>query len=142
MSFTFFLRYYVLKNPAICTIARNSTTRILASMGLVVSTNNNISFHFRILPRKTNAKILQKIAKPYFRTIVGPFSPNLGKNKYSWKKGICQFFTIPVIYHCAKNQKKLMTHSWEKCQTDVDRQTDRKQWFYRTPRWTRVQKER
>ena len=65
-------------------------------MGLVVSTNNNISFHFRILPRKTNAKILQKIAKPYFRTIVGPFSPNLGKNKIPGKKESVSFLLFQL----------------------------------------------
>ena len=47
---------------------------------------NNISFHFRSFPGKTNHKILQKIQK---KTILGPFwslFPKLGKNKFSWKK--------------------------------------------------------
>ena len=41
------------------------------------------------------------------------------------KKG-CQFLNIPIIYHHAQNQKKLKTHSWEKCRTDGrrDGQTD------------------
>ena len=34
------------------------------------------------------------------------------------KKGLCQFLYIPIIYHSAKNQKKLISHFWEKHQTD------------------------
>ena len=33
------------------------------------------------------------------------------KNEFSSKKGLCQFFNIRITYHCAKNQKKLMSHS-------------------------------
>ena len=50
------------------------------------------------------------------------------------KKGLCQFLDIPIIDHCTKNQKKLLSYFWEKHQTDgqMDRQTDRQWWFYRT----------
>ena len=42
---------------------------------------------------------------------LGPFCPNLDKNEFSWEK-VCQFLNISIIiYHRAKNQKKLMTHS-------------------------------
>ena len=34
----------------------------------------------------------------------------------------CQFLDIPIIYYRAKNQKKLLSHFWEKRQ--MDRQTD------------------
>ena len=72
--------------------------------------NDNISFHFQLLPWKNNHKIFQKIQNP----------------KFSWKKGLCQFLNIPIIYHCAKNQKKIMSHCRKKCQTDgrTDEQTD------------------
>ena len=50
---------------------------------------------------------------------MGPFCPNLGKNKFSCKKGLCQFLNIRIIYHCAKNQLNLMSHSWENCWTDI-----------------------
>ena len=40
-------------------------------------------------------------------------------NEFSWKKGLCQFFNIRIIYHCAKNQKNLMSHSWENCWTET-----------------------
>ena len=43
--------------------------------------------------------------------IVGPFFPNLDKNEFTLKKGLCQFLNIPSIYYQAKNQKKLMSHS-------------------------------
>ena len=41
--------------------------------------------------------------RTYFGAILGRFYPNLGKNEFSWKKAICQFLEIPIIYHCAKN---------------------------------------
>ena len=71
--------------------------------------NNNISFHYRLLPRKTNDKIILKIQK---EPILGSFYPNLGKNKFSWKKELCQFLDIPITSHCAKNQKKLLSNFW------------------------------
>ena len=62
-----------------------------------------------------------------FEAILGPFCPNLGKNEVSWKKELRQFLDNPIIYHCAKNQKTLMSHFWEKRRTDgrTDRQTDK-----------------
>ena len=65
--------------------------------------------------------------KPYFGAILGPFDPNLAKNELSWKASLCQFSNILIIYHFAKNQKKLISHFWEKFQTNglTDRQTDR-----------------
>ena len=30
------------------------------------------------------------------------------------KNELCQFFNVLIIYHCAKNLEKLMSHSWEK----------------------------
>ena len=52
------------------------------------------------------------------------FCPNLSKNDFpNWanfpgKKG-SQFFSIRIIYYCAKNQKNLMSHSWENCWMDT-----------------------
>ena len=70
--------------------------------------------------------VFKKSKKPYFEVILGLFYPNLGGKKFSWKKGPCQFLNIPVIYHRMKNQKKLMSHFSEKCQTDrqADGQTE------------------
>ena len=52
-------------------------------------------------------KFFKKSQKPYFVAILGPFWPNLDKNEFSWKKGLCQFLDILIIYHRAKNQEKL-----------------------------------
>ena len=82
-------------------------------------------------------KYFKKSKKPYFAAILRPSCPNLGKNEFSWKKGLCQFLNIPIIYHQAKNQKKLMIHSWKKCRTDG--RTDRQRWFYKTLRRTGIQ---
>ena len=89
--------------------------------------NNNINFHFELFTRKTINKIFQKIEKPYFGAILDPFCKDLGKNEFSWKKRLCQFLNILIIYHHTKNQKKIMCHSWGKCRTDgrTDRQTDK-----------------
>ena len=91
--------------------------------------NNNISFHLRLFPRKTNDKIF------------GFSCLNLGKNEFSWKKGLCEFLNIAIIYHRVKNQKNIMMHSWEKWRTDgqTDGQIDRRRWFYRTLHRTGVQ---
>ena len=53
--------------------------------------DNNISFRFRLFPGKTNEKFFKKIKKPYLETILGPFSPNLSKNEFDWKKGYVSF---------------------------------------------------
>ena len=45
--------------------------------------------------------------------------PKLGpKMNFPGKKG-CQFFNIRITYHCAKNQKSLMSHSLENCWSDT-----------------------
>ena len=82
--------------------------------------NNNISFHFRLFRRKTNmTKFFKKYKKTYFGPILGTFCPNLDKNKFPWKKGLCQFLNIRIIYRCDKNQLNLMSNSWENCWTDT-----------------------
>ena len=105
-SFTSSLWHSIFKNPAI----------------RWWNINNNISFHLSLFPGKTNDKIFQKKSK---HLILG-----LGKKeKFSWKKGLCQFLNIPIMYHRLKNQKTLMTQSWEKYwMTDgmTDRQRDRR----------------
>ena len=75
-------------------------------------------------------KLSKKSPKPYFGDILGPFCPNLSRNKFSWKNGFCQFLNIPSIYHLAKNNKKLMTKqpipekNVELMEGQTDRQTD------------------
>ena len=43
------------------------------------------------------------------------------KNDLLSKIGLCQFLGIKIIYLNEKNQTKLINHSWEKCQTDGQR---------------------
>ena len=68
----------------------------------------------------------QNIQKTYIWVISEPFCPKLGKNEFTWKKGLNQFLNIPIIYHRAKSQKNIISDYSKKCQTDVwsERQTD------------------
>ena len=85
LPFTSLLRCYILKNLAIWLVdsilSHNSRTRILPDMGLEVNSNNNFSFHFRLIPGKTNDKIFQKIQKTL---IWGHFVPFLPKFEQKW----------------------------------------------------------
>ena len=56
-------------------------------------------------------QFFKKYKKLHFGAILGPFCPNFDKNEFSLKKGLCQFSSIRIVYHCAKNQKNLMSHS-------------------------------
>ena len=78
---------------------------------------NNTFFNFRLFPRKTN-DIFQQIYKTLFRAILGPFCPNLGKNKIHWKKGLSVYNCSNYVPSCQKSEK-LMSHTWEKSWTDV-----------------------
>ena len=88
--------------------------------------NNNISFHFRLFSRKTNYKIFQNFQKSLFWGRFDFFAKNLGKNEFCWKKELCQFLNITIIYHRAINQKKLLCYLWGKCWTDrwMDKQVE------------------
>ena len=88
---------------------RHSTSDI----EIMAFNNDHISFHFRYLPRKTimtkyfkNANIYIYIYV-YWGPILGPFCTNLSENKFSWKKGLCQFSNIPIRYllSCQKSEK-------------------------------------
>ena len=88
-------------------------------------------FTLGFFQEKTNDKIFQKNPKKTIRrAILGPFYPNFSKNEFSWKKAPCHFLNCSTIYRCARNQKKLMSNSSEKCETDgqkvgeKDKQTD------------------
>ena len=70
-------------------------------------------------------KVSKKSKKLYFGTSLD----TLGKNEFSWEKGLCQFLDIPIIYHRAKNQKNYSAIS-EKNAELMDGQTY-KRWFYR-----------
>ena len=125
--FTSFLRYYILKNPAIW--LGDNILDLTREQGHCQiwdwwwNINNNISFHFRLFPRKSNDKVFQKIQKKtYFGAIWGHFLAKSGQKRVFLGKRAVSVLDIPIIYNHAKNQKKLMSHFWEKRRTD--RQTD------------------
>ena len=100
-------------------LAHNSRTRILPDMGLVVKYQQQYSFHFRLFPRKTNDKIFQKIEKPYFGAILGPFS---------WSKGLSVVRYSNYLPSYKKSAKTIepflrKTPSW-RVDTRTDGQTD------------------
>ena len=130
-SFTSFLRYYILKNSAIWladSIENYNFARY--EIGCEISTTILVPILDYIQEKLMTKLFLKNPKRTYFGAILGPFYPNLGKNEFSWKKELCQFLDIPIIYHCVKNQKKLFSNFWGKHQTDG--QTDRQWWFYKT----------
>ena len=59
---------------------------------------STLVFNLDYFQKKLMAKFFKKSKKSHFRAILSPFS---------WKKGLCQFLNVPIIYHLAKNQKKI-----------------------------------
>ena len=90
--------------------------------------NNNFSFRFRLFPRKTDDKIFQNIQK---HGLWAFFAQIWSKNHIVQKRALPVFKYSNYLPSCQKSEKKLMSHSWEKCWTDwwvdrqIDRQTDR-----------------
>ena len=76
---------------------------------------NNNNFVLDYFQEKLITNFFKKIKQTLFS---GHFAQICAKMDFAGKKGLCQYFNIPIIYHRAKNQKKLMTQSWEKCRTD------------------------
>ena len=76
-SFTLILIYYILKNPAIWLAVLIWELEFCQIWDLWWNVNNNISFHFRLFPRKTKDKFFRKNPKrTYFGAILDPFYPN------------------------------------------------------------------
>ena len=131
---SFFLRYYILKNPAIWL-----ADSILAHCQLWDWLWNIILDYFQEI---LMIKFFKKSKKPYFKLL-------LPKSGHKWifpEKVLCRFLDIPIIYHLATNQTTIETFLWRtsKCRTDelTDGRTDRltdKRWLYRTLRRTGVQ---
>ena len=69
--------------------------------------NNNNSFRFKLFPGKTNDKIFQTIQKKlYFGAILGPFYPNIGKNKFLWEKRTLSVFKYSNYLPWCKRSEK------------------------------------
>ena len=120
-SFTSFVWYYILKNPAIwlagsiLAITRDPKFCQICWSNI----NHNISSRFRLFPRKTN---ITKFFKQYKTSILGLFwtlfAQIWANMNFPEKKGLTRFFNIPIIYHCAKNQNNVTRHSGKHCWTD------------------------
>ena len=105
-------------------LVHNSRTKIWDWWWII----NNISFHFRLFPRKTNDKIFQQIPKILFWIHFGPFLPKFGRKWiFLEKKSSVSFQIFQLSTIVPKRQKKLMSHFWEKRRNDrrTDRQADR-----------------
>ena len=81
--------------------------------------NKNISFHFRLLPRKTNDKIFQKSKKPYLGTCgrLAFFAQIWAKMNFPEKKSLSVFKYSNYLRSCQKSDKT-NCHSWGKCWSD------------------------
>ena len=84
-SIAFSLRYYILKNAAIwladSILAHNSRARILPDVALLMIST-------RILVSISDYFQEKRMTKFFKESILGPFCPNLGRNEFSWKKGL------------------------------------------------------
>ena len=88
------------------------------------NTNNNISFHSRLFPRKTNEKLFQKVQKePY----LGPFWALFTQIGQKWifleKRAMSVFRYSNYLSSCQKSEKNYWAISEENTKLR-DRQTD------------------
>ena len=124
-SFTFFLRYHMLKNPAIWLteriLAHNSRTRILPGGKM---------------PRKINDNFFKKIL---LLGIWALFPQIKAKVNFPEKKALSVFRYSNYQLPCQKSEKTMEPFLRKKPNWWTDRQTDRPQWFYRTICRRRVQ---
>ena len=108
--------------------------------------NKNISFHFRLLPRKTNDKIFQKIQKTLFwghEAILDFFAQIWAKMNFPRKKALSVFKYSNYLPLCNKSEKTIMPFlrkmlNWW-MDGKADGRTDRQPWFCRTLCRTGVQ---
>ena len=127
-----FLRYYILKNLAILladSIRAHNWRLSFTRYGVGVEISIKILvFSLDYFQEKLMTKFYKKSKKPYFGAMwpFWNFLPKFGQKWIFVEKSLSQFLNIAIIYHRAKNQKKLICHSWEKYWTDgwMDRQTE------------------
>ena len=124
-SFNSFLRYYILKNPAIY-LAKEFWPITWEPEFCQIwdwwwNMNNNISFHFSLFPRKNNDKNFQKIQKTLFWHYFGPFLTKFRQKWVCLENRALSVFKYSNYLQSSKYQKKLMTHS---CRTN--RRTDKR----------------
>ena len=98
-SFILFLRYYILKNPAIWLAVPIWGLEFCQIWDWWWNINSNISFHFRLFPRKTNDKIFQKIPKSI---LLVPF---WAKQNFLEKRALSVFRYSNYLPSCQKSEK-------------------------------------
>ena len=92
---------------------------------------SNISFHFRLFPRKTMTKFLEKSKQKLFWGYFGPFLPKIWQKWIFLEKRVLSVFRYSNYLSLCQKLEKLLSNFWGKHQTDG--QTNRQWWFYKTP---------
>ena len=148
VSFAKYL-YYILNNSAILLadsiLPHNWRPRVLPDIRLVLIINNNISFHFRLFPRKTNDQFFKKSKNPilglwgYF----GLFLPKFEQLNFPGKKTPSVFKYSNYLPSWQKSEKANVPFLRKMLKWQMDGQKygrkDRQQWFCRTLSRTRIQ---
>ena len=121
INFHLSLGYYILWNPSIGMakriLAHNSKNQNFARYGIGGKISITILvFTLDYLQEKLLTKFFKRPKKPYFRTILGLLYSNLGQKWIFLEKRALSVFKYSTYL------KKLFTHSWEKCQTDIRRE--------------------
>ena len=108
-SFILFLRYYILKNPAIWLAVPIWGLEFCQIWDWWWNINNNISFHFRLYTRKTNDKtFLKKSKKNLFWGHFGPFLPKFGQKWiFLLKRARSLFRYSYYLSSCQKSEKTI-----------------------------------
>ena len=101
------LRNYILKNLIYwlddSILAYNSRTWRLSDMGWWWNINNNISFHFKLFPGKTNNNFFSKNPKG---SILRFFFPKVGQNSiFLEKRALSDFKHSNYLPSCKKSEK-------------------------------------
>ena len=111
----FFLKILILKNLATLLAgsiwAHNWNLKFCQIWGWCWNINKNISFHFRLLPRKINDKIFQKIQKKLFWghvAILAFFAQIWVKMNSPRKKALSVFKYSNYLPLCNKSEKTIM----------------------------------
>ena len=124
-SFTLFLRYCILKNPAIWLAVLIWELEFCQIWDWWWNISNNISFHFRLFPRKTKDKIVKISEK---KPILGKFGPFLPKLRQKWifreKRALSVFKCSSYVSSCQKSEKTIEKFLRKTPNWWTDRQTD------------------
>ena len=83
--------------------------------------NNNISFHFKLFPRKTNGKFFKTSKKPYFGEHFGPFLPKFEQKWNFLGKGalsVFKYYSYLPLYQKSEKTNQLSLRIMPNWRTD------------------------